>query len=379
MKHLPLKLISTLVFFCSALNLSAQIQNQNSPNWWQIETAGEPVDIKILWGPSAQTGSDCQQGFNCEWLGATADYAGDGQRIRIPMTYYAFSGPNSPGAETQYGGCGYSELNSDPNVPVQYYMLNTNTPYTDDTPIVPDFDTMFNVSQPYANAKGLVTYGYTSGTASGVSSALATAFVSSNRCAAGDTEWGFFQNLTSDHTIQFYYSRYTNCGGNSGTGSVCRVYPYQPENGVAQQNGSFVLDVTDVAASTTNTYYSMYIIPIGDTVAANMPPPPPGQSSWQFFGGPAYAFRVQIIDQNYNFATCTATWSQDQGGGNYVQVQQHTGQNCTADFPIDSWFPVNSGGAFADASYLFTGTFLQGGPPNYVGPFWQVNGVWLGF
>jgi hypothetical protein len=115
----------TSLFFSTRTN--AQVgTNQNAPNWMQIENPGEAMDFKILWGPSAQIGTDCQSGFNCEWLNSTADVAGDGQRVRVPMTYYAFTGPGTPGGETTNGGCTYNQLNSDPNVPVNYYAPGTS-------------------------------------------------------------------------------------------------------------------------------------------------------------------------------------------------------------------------------------------------------------
>jgi hypothetical protein len=335
---------------------SAQVgPNQNAPNWWEIETEGQPVDFKIFWGPSSPIGNNCEAGYNCEWLASTADVAEDGQRIRIPIDYYAFTGPSGPGAETGYGKCGYTELNSDPNVPVNYYTTG-GTKLTDATPIYPP-DTMFNVSQPYSNAKGIVVYGSASGVATGATTAEADFYVSSNHCAAADTEWGFFKDMTADQVIQFYYYQYTNCGS-SPSASLCRVPPYGPGTQVAQRNGSYVVNVTNVSAKTTNVYYSMYIIPAADSTY----PIPPGDS---------YAFRLQILYENYNFATCTATWYLN---GGYVKSSSG---NCTADFPIDSWFPI-SNGAFSLPSYLFTGTYTVAGP-SYVGPYYQLNGAWLGF
>src|SRR5689334_19629196 len=97
---LLIMMIAAVVFSRTA---NAQVgTNQNAPAWQQIENSREPMDFKILWGPSSQIGTDCQQGFNCEWLNSTADVASDTQRVRIPMTYYAFTGPNNPGAETSF-------------------------------------------------------------------------------------------------------------------------------------------------------------------------------------------------------------------------------------------------------------------------------------
>jgi hypothetical protein len=191
---------------------------------------------------------------------------------------------------------------------------------------------------------------------------VATAYVSSNRCSAADTEWGFYKALTPDQLFRFYYSQYTNCAF-PAQNSQCRLAPYGTGNQVAQQNGSLVVDISDITTvnPTTNYYYSMYIIPAGLSTY----PSPPGSN---------YAFRIQVLDQNTGLANCTASWKDTNSG---AEVNQTVGP-CTADFPIDSWFPINGSGAFGEPSYLVTGTQTVG-PPNFVGPIWQVNGVWLGF
>jgi hypothetical protein len=320
-----------------AANTSSVTQNQNAPGWTLIEGTNQPMDYNLYWAPYPTNANPCTGWpYNCEITGFTGDNAATPYgtlRVRPPTSYY-FINNTSIGLESSFGPCSA--------------LAGSNPPPA----------SMFTISQPFWNAKGLVMQGYVGGGSYAVGSpagsyALAVAYVSSNRCSAGDQEYGFFWDTTRpDQALVFYYSQYTNTP--------------------SQMNGSAAAVITNIHyCCGTNTYESMYIIPTSEspTVHNCMPweSPPACSSS-------GYAFRIQVInsDPGYTFATC--------------QINGSALMPCTVDIPIDNFWPVTYPGYMAGSSYVIAGTQTSAGAglvpvyscPSCLNGMW-VSGLWLGF
>ncbi len=327
-----------LIMSSSSVQAQSVTQNQDAPPWTIIEGENEPLDYNLYWAPNPTNANPCTSSSNnCEIMTTSGDDALTPygvQRIRPPAAYYFIN--NYPiGVESTFGPCSA--------------LIGSTPPPA----------TMFTISQPFSNAKGLAMQGYVGGGSYAVGSpqgsyALAVAYVSSNRCSAGDQEYGFYWDTTrADQALIFYYSQYTNTP--------------------SQINGSAYAAITNIHYCLTcgsDAYYYMYIISTSQspTVHNCMP----GQM------GPAcsesgYAFRVQVINADRTFVQCNIN-------GNSTLT------NCTVDIPIDSFWPVSSTGAMAGPSYVIAGTQTSAGNqlfpvyscPSCANGMW-VNELWLGF
>jgi hypothetical protein len=331
---------------------TAVTPNLYSPGWTPIETEGQPLDYKMYGAVNSATAThNCVANYNCELLGMTADNAytfspWGTERIRPPATTY-FVTQYQIGNSTSYGGCGNN--------------------------LVPA--SMFTVATPFSGAKGIVWEGYLGGgdgaytTASGYYS-IAAMYVSSNECAAGDQEYGFFADTTKSSNGEisgqywiFYYSTATNT-------------PQQQTSKPA--NSAVIGNLT----GTGMMYFSMYIIP-----AHLSPTVPTSDTGWDF--------RIQVLNTDYSFAQCKFG----------LAPNQTASQNCTIDIPISQMiypngslagqWPVNgnsagtANGVMPGLSYATVATQTSAGSnqggfvPDYTcqgcaNGIWT-NGVWLGF
>ena len=319
--------------------------NQNSPSWWQIETAGQPLDYK-LYQSGAPNNCDSST-HNCEMLGmtGTSAYTPYGfLQVRPPAATYFVTSTAAPTA-TGSGGCGVVDAPA----------------------------SMFTVATPYSNARGMVWQGYLGGGSGAYSSpsnawSYAAMYVSSNECAAGNQEYGFFADTTKSQNGSisgqywvFYYSTNTNTSSQSTS---------------APGNSGVISNITITSGSGIE-YFSMYIIP-----ASASPTQPTSDTG--------YDFRIQVLNSDYTFAKCA------------IGLGNSTLQDCTLDIPISQMvdvngfpngqqWPVGPGGTMPGSSYLTvasqtsaaTNSKGTGVVPSYTCPtcangFWT-NGVWLGF
>lgn len=324
-------------FHGPAAATSSVTQNQNSPGWTPIEVAGQAMDYNLYWAPNPTNANPCTgYPFNCEIMNYTGNNAVTPYgvlNVRPPANYY-FVNNTSIGLESSFGPCAA--------------LAGSNPPPA----------SMFSISQPFSGGRGLVMQGFVGGGSYAVGSpqgayALAVAYVSSNRCSAGDQEYGFFWDTTRpDQALIFYYSQFTNTP--------------------SQINGSEAAVITNLHYCLTcgaNAYYSMYIIPTSQsptvpTCSGGNQPPACSTSG--------YDFRIQVINADFSFATCQIN------GSGLVP--------CTVDIPIDSFWPVGAGGTLPGSSYVVAGTQTSAGAglvPTYSCPscangMW-INGLWLGF
>lgn len=326
-----------LLLLATASILPAQVtQNQNSPNWTPIEGSGQPFDYNLYWAPYPTNANPCSGWpYNCEIMSMTGDSAATPygtQQVRPPASYY-FINNTSIGMETNFGPCAA--------------LIGSTPPPA----------SMFSISQPFSGAKGLVMQGYVGGGSYAVGSpagsyALAVAYVSSNRCSAGDQEYGFYWDTTRpDQALIFYYSQYTNTP--------------------SQINGSAVAVITNIhycLTCGTNAYQSMYIIPTSQSpTVRNCNPGENGPVCSES----GYAFRIQMINSDFSFVQC--------------QINGSPLMDCTVDIPIDAFWPV-SNGAMPGSSYVIAGTQTSAGNglvpvyscPSCANGMW-INGLWLGF
>ena len=334
--------------------------NQNAPVWTAVDTLGMATDFNYYFAPDkSPVGNTCKGSpYNCEIMGATGEPAPRLARIHTPNSFgFTFQTP-TPAEETAFGGCAITNnLGGDG---IYYYSPATHNSIAG-TYVYPPISE-FNISTMGNNASGMVVQGATKGMVAGEPStayALAVAYVTSNRCSAGDIEYGFFQDLTGNLTdgnpgeVVFYFSQYTNCDGyaecrNNATG-------WNTSQPIYQHTSPYT-KFTGITGSGTSFYYSAYIIPVTETSITSLT---------------GYAFRVQMLDQKQNLATC--------------QINGESAGVCTVDVPIsyatdgtdNILWPVED--VLNGPSYLVDGTQSTSNLTSANRISYSVNGVWLGF
>jgi hypothetical protein len=323
------------------LDSQAVTINEYGPNWTAIEQEGQSVDFWLFDGPDQSPyGNNCAgYPYNCEVMGDYYDYGGTGvpysigRAIHTPYSYFNIPySPSGLGKETSYGGCAI--VQNDQGDGVYYYsgeqLIGPNTYVTPEPG-------SYNISPVFYGNTGTQFQGYTSGTSVGAPGyALATAYVTNHRCSDGNIEYGFYKDLTGNLTsgnpnaVVFYFSQYTNCAG-----SYCRNSPTYNNSSPINQLTSPLTTFTGISGSGTQFRYLAYILPAEE----------PYTSVTSLTN---YIFRVQILDQNIDFATCT------------INGVSTGSQNCTVDIPINY---VSGGGV---QQLWPVAQMISGSTPNYL-------------
>src|SRR5262249_28027480 len=141
--------------------------------------------------PAGRPDLNCTEPYNCEVNASPSD-------PHRPPTSFAWQPSVRIAPETAAGGC---PITDQPDQGVYYYDPSSGAKLGSTSPAqyMSPNPTMFTISQAYSGIRGFTVNAFTFGGAEASppdAHALAVAYVTSNRCSAGNVEYGYYKDLT---------------------------------------------------------------------------------------------------------------------------------------------------------------------------------------